>query len=334
MRKEHSEFGGCLHFEKPYLKNGGFYNKYSDYRIDVDSGRSALQYIIERYRYKRIWLPVYNCPLVGQRISAISDIKICWYNLKDDFYPDIINNQFLQGDCLVWVNYCGVMQNELVDKIVSIQDNTPVKIIVDNIPAYFSEPRMNAINLYSCRKFIGVPDGGHIIGNVIKRTELPTYSTAENYIYLLKAIESGSNSAYDSYNESEKRFKESKVAYGMPFLTKIILDSIDYNSVITKRKDNFKVLHDSLGSRNRLTFNTESNTPLVYPYLCSDKKLRKRLLDNKIYISRFWKHVLTNELANDFERDLAEYLIPLPIDQRYEENDMDYIARMVKKLED
>ncbi len=112
------------------------------------------------------------------------------------------------------------MQNELIDRIVALQDETPVRVIVDNIPAYFSDPRMNVINLYSCRKFIGVPDGGHIIGDDVKLVELLTYSTAENYTYLLKAIESGSNSAYEGYNESEKRFKESKVAYGMPLLTK------------------------------------------------------------------------------------------------------------------
>ena len=280
-----------------------------------------------------IWLPVYNCPLVGQRISEISDIEICWYNLRNDFYPDITNEQFLLGDCLLWVNYCGVMQNKLIDRIVALQDETPVRVIVDNIPAYFSDPRMNVINLYSCRKFIGVPDGGHIIGDDVKLVELPTYSTAENYTYLLKAIESGSNSAYEGYNESEKRFKESKVAYGMPLLTKVILGSVDYESVIKKRKENFMVLHESLGSKNRLSFNTESNTPSVYPYLCSNIKLRERLLERKIYISRFWKHVLTNELANDFEKDLAEFLIPLPIDQRYETDDMDYIARMVKQLE-
>ncbi len=90
-----TEFGGCLHFEKSLSKNGGYYDKYSSHLIDVDSGRSALQYIVENFDIKRIWLPVYNCPLVGQRISEISDIEICWYNLRNDFYPDITNEQFL-----------------------------------------------------------------------------------------------------------------------------------------------------------------------------------------------------------------------------------------------
>lgn len=326
------EYGGCLHFETS-VNRGGYYEKYNDHLIDVDSGRSALQYIIENYGFRRIWLPVYNCPLVEQRIRAVSDIEICWYNLREDFFPDLDRRVLKVGDCLLWVNYCGVMAQKTIENVVNLQSITGVKVIIDNIPAYFSEPKMEAINIYSCRKFIGVPDGGHIIGNDIQSIELPTYSTAENYIYLLKAIETGSNSAYEGYNESEKRFRESKTAYSMPLLTKVILGNVDYRAVIKKRKDNFGVLHKYLENSNRLMINTSTNTPSVYPYLCSNVKLRERLLESKIYISRFWKHVLINEFANEFEKDLAEFLIPLPIDQRYGIDDMEYIAKTVRRLE-
>ncbi len=322
------EYGGCLHFEIPQ-GIGGYYDRYKDHLVNVDSGRSALQYILETFNYKRIWLPVYNCPLVGQRINEVSDIEICWYNIRPNFLPDIDTYKFDYGDCLLWVNYCGVMTNDTIETILAFQKNTPVKIIFDNIPAYFSQPRMEAINIYSCRKFIGVPDGGHIIGNAVNPVQLPTYVTAENYVYLMRAIETGSNSAYEGYTESEKRFSQSDVAYGMPKLTKVLLGSVDYNRLITRRKNNFLVLHEALEESNRFSLDISTNTPSVYPYLCSDKKLRERLLESKIYVSRFWKHVLTNELANDFEKDLAEYLIPLPIDQRYDAKDMKYIATSV-----
>lgn len=327
------EYGGCLHFEIPQAV-GGYYDRYKYHMVNVDSGRSALQYILENFNYKRIWLPVYNCPLVEQRISEISNIEVCWYNIQSNFLPDIDMHEFNNGDCLLWVNYCGVMSQSVIATILALQKETPVKIIFDNIPAYFSQPQMEAINIYSCRKFIGVPDGGHVIGNDIKTRKLPTYSTAANYVYLMRAIETGSNSAYEGYSESEKRFRQSNVAYGMPELTKVILGGVDYNSLITKRKKNFLALHEILGERNRLLLDISTNTPSVYPYLCSDTKLREHLLENKIYISRFWKHVLSNELANGFEKDLAEYLIPLPIDQRYDVDDMKYIAMKVLKLED
>lgn len=331
-----NEYGGCLNFEliNNTYKNTAYYDTYDKNKVDVDSGRSAIQFILQNFNFKRIWLPVYNCPLVEKRIIETTDVKIVWYNINSDFEPIVEHSSFSDGDALLWVNYCGVMSQQLVDKVADLQNVTPVKIIIDNIPAYFSLPRLDVLNIYSCRKFIGVPDGGHIIGNGIKKVQLPVYSTASNYTYLLKAIEDGSNSAYDDYQKSEKRFAESKTAYGMPILTQYILKCINYDTIIEDRRRNFRVLHAILGDTNRFKF-TNDNTiiPSYYPYLCSDKQLREKLLDNKIYISRFWKHVLTNERANDFEKDLAEFLIPLPIDQRYNSDDMEYIAKKIKMME-
>ncbi len=329
------EYGGCLYFE-PLLeekKREQYYSKYEKNKIDVDSGRSAIQYILEIGRYNRIWLPVYNCPLVAQRIIKISNIKICWYNLNENFVPDINQDKLKKGDVLLWVNYCGVMFERIIDEVVGIKEKTGVEIIVDNIPAYFSSPKMDVINIYSCRKFLGVPDGGHIIGKSIVPTALPAYLNADHYLYLLRAIETGSNLAYADYQENENRFSESATACGMPILTSKVLEMLDYTEIKSKRRTNFEILHDQLGGRNRLNFNTKTVTPSVYPYLTSDRQLRQKLLTRRVYISQFWKHVLASDKANSFEKDLAEYLIPLPIDQRYTKEDMKNLIDIVKELE-
>ena len=324
------EYGGCLHFETGCGME--YYHEFADHKVDVDSGRSALQYIIDNFDFKRIWMPIYNCPLVHKRIREMSDIEICWYNINENFFPSIDFNEFMSGDVMLWINYCGVMPSALIDTIAEIEKETPASVIIDNIPAYFAPPRMNVLNIYSCRKFLGVPDGGHVIGSGIKMIDLPVYSTASNYLYLLEAIEKGSDAVYIDYQKSEKRFSVSNTAYGMPKLTSRILKGIDYGRIIEVRKNNFESLHKILESSNRLILDTDTITPLVYPYLASSKPLRSNLLDKKIFISRFWKHVLTNDKANAFEKDLAEYLIPLPIDQRYNIKDMYHLAEMVLKL--
>lgn len=326
------KFGGCLWFDSG-LRNQDYYGNYKNNRLEVDSGRSAIQFMIEKYGYKRIWLPVYNCPLVYERIRRVCDIEVLFYNLKEDFSPDVSVESFQKKDLLLWVNYCGVMYVELIDKISSLNDNTDADVIIDNIPAFFSKPRMNVFNIYSCRKFIGVPDGGYLIGDKIQSEELEAYETSENYLYLLKAIERGSNAVYNEYQERERLITEENKAYGMPALTKRILSGIDYDSIKDSRIRNFRRLHELLGERNELNVYYESDTPSVYPYFTKDINLREKLIDNDVFISRFWKHVLTNEKSNAFERSLAEYLIPLPIDQRYKTDDMDYIAKIVEKLE-
>lgn len=333
-----NEYGGCLHFEGliSQFRNGQgeYYRTYQECKVDVDSGRSAIQYILETGFYRRIWLPVYNCPLVVQRIErANKDIEIVWYNLNKDFSPAIEESNLQENDLFLWVNYCGVMPQSLIDYVADMQNRTKADVIIDNIPAYFSEPRMNVFNIYSCRKFLGVPDGGHIIKDAIKKQKLESYSTAENYLYLLRAAESGSNSVYKNYLQSESRFSDSNTAYGMPYLTYLFLQNLDYEQIKKKRKNNFDVLHRALSQSNRMCFDSNTTTPSVYPYLTNDIYLRQALLNNRVYVSRFWKHVLTNEKSNDFERDLAEYLIPLPIDQRYSTLDMEYLAQLVLDLE-
>lgn len=329
---QENEYGGCLWLELPQMK-ADYYSAYKKNKIDVDSGRSAIQYIIQHQKYKRIWLPVYNCPLVADRIKRTSQIEIIYYNLREDFFPDIDVRILKKGDAFLWVNYCGSMFCELVDRVAGLQEETEADVIIDNIPAFFSEPRMNVFNIYSCRKFIGVPDGGYIIGTQVKRETLQTYNTAENYYYLLKAMENGSNSAYVDYQKSEERITEEDQAYGMPALTQRILGSVNYEYIKNIRVRNFLVLHEQLGGKNKIKVDFNTQTPSVYPYFVRDKELRQRLIDNKIYVSRFWKHILTNEKANLFEKDLAEYLIPLPIDQRYTEDNMRQLANMVYRLE-
>ena len=220
-----AEYGGCLWFELGY-PGKDYYDSYRDKRIEVDCGRSAIQYLLEKNGYKRVWLPVYNCPLVYERIHRTSSVEVVFYNIREDFYPDINCKELQKGDVLLWVNYCGVMQDELIDQVARLSDETDADVIIDNIPAFFSHPRMNVYNIYSCRKFIGVPDGGYIIGDGVVPEELPIYNTSENYLYLLKAIEDGSNAVYSDYQTRESKISEENTAYGMPILTKCFLKPV------------------------------------------------------------------------------------------------------------
>ena len=236
------------------------------------------------------------------------------------------------GDVILWVNYWGIVSSHIVDLVEQYQYDTDADVIIDNIPSYFSVPREGVYNIYSCRKFLGVPEGGHIIGNMVKKESLPMKQSAERYIYLLKAVEQGSNAVYEKYQENEEQFTSEHVVYGMSELTRKIISGMNYESIVHRRKTNFEVLDKILGKANRLVFNKDIISPAVYPFLSKSNTLNERLVEDKIYVSRFWKHVLSNELSNSFERDLAGHLTPLPIDQRYTETDMEYIANRTLQL--
>lgn len=55
------------------------------------------------------------------------------------------------------------------------------------------------------------------------------------------------------------------------------------------------------------------------------------MISNKIYIPILWPNVLSDSLKGSLEYDMAENILPLPCDQRYDEYDMEYIIKVIKK---
>lgn len=119
----------------------------------------------------------------------------------------------------------------------------------------------------------------------------------------------------------------------MSNVTHAILNSIDYQEVIDKRLANFNYLHMNLGKTNLLKLNIdESSVPMVYPYLIENgKSIKQNLIDSQIYVATYWPNVLNWSDKENFENYLTDNLIALPIDQRYNEDDMDTI---IQNMED
>lgn len=70
----------------------------------------------------------------------------------------------------------------------------------------------------------------------------------------------------------------------------------------------------------------------AYPlYMEDGNELRKKLIANKIYVSTLWPNVITDELKATLEYDMALNILPLPCDQRYDEEDMEYMIEIIKR---
>ena len=118
----------------------------------------------------------------------------------------------------------------------------------------------------------------------------------------------------------------------MSKLTKRIMQSIDYEDAAKKRRENYQYLHDVLGYSNNLELHLEENAiPMVYPYLGSIKGLREKLIENKIFVARYWPNVLEWTTDKDIEYLLAYQMQSLPIDQRNGKKDMNRIIEILCK---
>jgi len=181
---------------------------------------------------------------------------------------------------------------------------------------------MEYINIYSVRKFFGVPDGCYVIAkNAEKYKDVyqQDYSS-DTACFLLKRIEYGCSAVYADRMKNEKRIDESDIML-MSYLTKTLLEGIDYKSIKKKRKANFEQTHLLYKKVNLIDphkFLDNLSVPMVYPLVYLDPDLVDKLNKNGIYTGRWWKSVVPKVPQNSFENLLSQYMIPLPIDQRYD----------------
>lgn len=68
---------------------------------------------------------------------------------------------------------------------------------------------------------------------------------------------------------------------------------------------------------------------MVYPYWTNDDSLRKKLIDNRIYVAKYWPNVMEWSTPCELEYELAFHILPLPIDQRYCEEEMNGIIELI-----
>ena len=61
-------------------------------------------------------------------------------------------------------------------------------------------------------------------------------------------------------------------------------------------------------------------------------EIRKQLIKQKIYIPVLWPKVLDECTVDSWEYKLAANILPLPVDQRYDLDDMSYMANVVNGL--
>jgi len=68
----------------------------------------------------------------------------------------------------------------------------------------------------------------------------------------------------------------------------------------------------------------------MYPLMIENaEKVRKQLQKKKIYIPILWPSVFSMCKKEEKEYYMADNILPLPVDQRYDINDMQYIIEEI-----
>ena len=293
----------------------------------LNTARNALEYILQTLpNVKKVYLPYYTCEAVIEPLKRLN-FSFQFYHINQNFEiaETIILNE---GDYLIANNYFG-LKDTYIKKLSHQFDN---KLIVDNAQALFAPTKPDIKACFSTRKFVGVADGGiatGIVGNNISNLPYEPTETHNSHLYIRKEL--GAEAGFSHYQCNECKLDNQPIRR-MSLSTYDILNHIDYNQIIKRRRRNYRYLQNALGSSNQLPLpDLESFCcPMVYPYLNPEKKdLRNALIANRIYVARYWPNVLEWTKDDSLEYYLANNLLPLPIDQRYEEEDMQQIIEII-----
>jgi hypothetical protein len=153
-----------------------------------------------------------------------------------------------------------------------------------------------------------------------------SYNRAE---HLLVRLDTTAEKGYPYYTKNEASLDNLPIRK-MSGLSQRILQAINYEQVKMKRRENYQYIHEALQQVNEISFPLgEDEVPLAYPFLSKSEALRKKLIENKIYCAQYWSNVLEWTTADSLEYRFAEQLIPLPIDQRSGQSEMDQIVKII-----
>lgn len=297
----------------------------------LNTGRNALEYILRSIGgVKNIYLPYYTCEVVLEPLKKLN-IPYTYYHVNTSF--EIAEElKPKEGEYIIANNYYG-----LKDAYIQIlADKYGDQLIVDCAQAFFAKPLPGIKAFYSMRKYVGVADGGvAYLGNLpydlVDVEEMEPTNDHDNHLFKRKQY--GAEAGFGDYQANEKKLDNQPIRL-MSFQTKWLLDHIDYEKVVARRRENYNYLHDALGELNELSLPVLDSfaCPMVYPFMMkTDRNLRKELIENKIYVARYWPNV-EKQKGFETEYDMAMNVIPIPCDQRYSKDEMDRIKKIITEI--
>lgn len=316
MTCDMKEIGGYMEFE--YFHGKEFHEN----ALGLNCGRNTLAYLIEAHQIKSIYLPYFFCSDVVDVCKKYS-VSLHFYSIWEDFTP-IVPDSFSSSDWLYVVNYYGQLDDAF---LLSLREKN---VIIDNAQAFFRMPLPNVPTLYTCRKFFGVSDGAYLYTTKMLERNLEIDESYNRMGFVLGRFERPASEFYQEASDNNSFFSNQPVKKMAP-LTKNCLKAIDYELVRTRRNKNFSYLHSIFGSDNRLSL-VNPDGAFAYPLYHEDGiRIRKQLAQNKIYIPTLWPNVLDSCSEDSIEYQYAANILPLPVDQRYGEDEM---KTMVSKIQD
>ncbi len=295
--------------------------------ILLNTGRNAFEFILRLTpNIRMVYLPFYTCDVMREPLNKLK-IPYTFYHTSHKL--DIVEDFALDEDEYIVVNnYFGVKDEYVSWMAKKYQE----RLIIDNAQAFYAPVLEGTKTMYSPRKFFGVPDGGIACLSNNNRSWLYydcDDSTNRLEHLMIRKIQ-GAESGYEKFREAESSLCNQQLMQ-MSNYTRDALKHIDYKNVCEIRRNNFRILHEALYNYNKLPIPDLDSfaCPMTYPFWdCRHRDWRYKMKEERIFIPKFWPNVVSYG-HYELEEMMAEQIMPLPIDQRYNGENMKRIIEII-----
>lgn len=330
---------------------------HADKRINYSLCREALWAIVHKYELtnKTVLLPAYTCQTVidpfiqqgwtcyyfGINLDLRIDIDDLFHKCKD-FKPAI----------LLVHPYYGMELNDVeLDALERIKYNGTIIIedITQSIYSY-SRPLIFDYFIGSYRKWYKIPDGGFLESNNFDGIEAPEVG---NNLFVNKQIDAMYLRAvyFETGDEFIKsisiKLNKEAVAetnrtikcHKMSDFSAKGIERENQNEAIIRRLQNYTFLYNNIHQSKHIKFvckdiNEVTTAPLYFPiYVSNRAEIQKTLALKHIYAPVLWPVHSEAVLINDNIKYIYSHILMLPIDQRYDTDDMMRVVEIINDYE-
>ena len=330
----------------------------SDYAW-FSTGRSATSYALDAIEQRNTEvkkvavLPPFTCHTVIEPFLS-KGYEVHTYHVGQDLMSTVedilsIINAVHPG-VFLFHRFFGKDTIKEVDTIIPELRKRGIIIMEDCTQCLYSSFQKSDADYFvgSIRKWCGVPDGGFAVCKEGSFTNKPiqmdvALQNAKKQASILKyeyLFEGKGDKSYflNQYREAEDILDNQTSYYTISDLSASIQNKLDVQHLIQRRRNNYHVIESNLSECHnvKLVFETidEGEVPLYCPILCKERlKVQKALVENRIYAPVVWPKADCCPSVNQDTEYVYEHILCIPIDQRYDVDDMERVVEVIKSIE-
>jgi hypothetical protein len=334
--------GGLLGIEEITTKPSEDPGFFDGSHLCLTDARSGIWLLVELLSPKTVWMPSFVCKVMIEAVEK-AGVPVCHFELDYDMRMKSSDwtDQVQPNDLVIFLDYMGYPShadcaNQIREKKAWILDDAS-QAWPSNVQSEIAD-----FTLYSPRKFLGLPDGAVLCfqNHSDLMTDVNLDPPPQDWIMKSLAVVQWRRDfdRWNSANPWQELFKTVNDTFPLgpyqmsTFSQMMMTHGINFQHIATRRNENYVVLNELLRDIALFPKAHLDIVPLGFPIRVRNREgLQAHLLNHNVASGVHWN--LQGVIPTKYEEShrLSKDIITLPCDQRYNEDDMNYMAEIIRK---